>query len=152
MKGWHELALGDLIRVVHGFAFKGEHFTESGKHIVLTPGNFQENGGFRLRPGKDRFYQASFPERYLLKRRDLIVAMTEQAEGLLGCAAFIPEADKFLHNQRLGLIRPKEAEDAQFLYYLFNSDYVRQQIRSSSSGAQVRHTSPERIYRVQVLT
>jgi len=133
--------MGQLLRVKHGFALKGEHFSEAGEFIVLTPGNFHESGGFRTRPGKDRFYQGEFPEGYLLKRNELIVAMTEQGEGLLGSAAFIPESRKYLHNQRLGLVRVKpDAADKTFVYHLFNSNYVRQQIRNSSSGAKVRHT------------
>ncbi len=151
MKSWREAQLKDLIKIEHGFAFKGEYFSESGHYVVLTPGNFHEEGGFRSRPGKDRFYQGKIPERYILRRSDLIVAMTEQGEGLLGSAAFIPESDKYLHNQRLGLVRinPK-ITDRTFLYYLFNMDVVRQQIRNSSSGTKVRHTSPERIYAVKI--
>jgi type I restriction enzyme S subunit len=144
--------MGQLLRVEHGFAFKGEYFSEAGDLVVLTPGNFHEAGGFRARPDKDRFYTGEFPDRYLLKRNALIVAMTEQGEGLLGSSALIPESGKYLHNQRLGLVLEKpDAADKRFLYYLFNADYVRQQIRNSSSGAKVRHTSPERIYRVKVL-
>jgi type I restriction enzyme, S subunit len=152
MNSWRETTMGELLKVEHGFAFKGEHFSENGDYVVLTPGNFHEAGGFRERPDKDRFYQGKFPDRYLLKRNDLIVAMTEQGEGLLGSSAFILASDKYLHNQRLGLVRAKrDAATKTFLYYLFNTDYVRQQIRNSSSGAKVRHTSPERIYHVKVL-
>ena len=148
---WTNARLGDFMRIEHGFAFKGEHFTDSGKHVVLTPGNFHEQGGFRARPDKDRFYAAAYPERYLLNEGDLIVAMTEQGEGLLGSAALVPEADKYLHNQRIGWVREKSGvADRRFFYYLFNTDYVREQIRNSSSGAKVRHTSPERMYAVKV--
>jgi type I restriction enzyme, S subunit len=151
MKGWHNRTLGECLKIEHGFAFKGEYFVDDGKYVVLTPGNFHEAGGFKLRPGKDRFYQGRFPERYILKKRDLIVAMTEQGEGLLGSAAFIPEPDKYLHNQRLGLVHVKpNAADKTFLYYLFNTESIRKQIRNSSSGAKVRHTSPERIYNAKV--
>jgi type I restriction enzyme S subunit len=143
--------MGELMKVEHGFAFKGEYFSESGELVVLTPGNFHETGGFRLRPDKDHFYQGKFPDRYLLRKNDLIVAMTEQGEGLLGSSALIPESGKYLHNQRIGLVRPrKNKTDTTFLYYLFNTDYVRQQIRNSSAGAKIRHTSPERIYRTKV--
>jgi type I restriction enzyme, S subunit len=152
MSTWRETTIGHLLRVEHGFAFKGEHFSGTGQLVVLTPGNFHEAGGFRARPDKDRFYSGQFPDRYLLRRNDLIVAMTEQGEGLLGSSALIPEDGKYLHNQRLGLVRVRsEAADKRFLYYLFNTPYVRQQIRNSSSGAKVRHTSPERIYRVKIL-
>lgn len=152
MSSWRSKTIGELVTVEHGFAFKGKHFSETGDRVVLTPGNFHETGGFRPRPGKDRFYVGPFPERYILAQGDLIVAMTEQGEGLLGSAAIIPEQGRYLHNQRLGLIRTKaEAADKRFVYYLFNSSYVRQQIRNTSSGAKVRHTSPNRIYGVQVL-
>src|SRR5258706_6702568 len=96
---WRQCTLGELIRIKHGWAFKGEFFSDTGKYIVLTPGNFDEKGGFRIRPGKDRAYSDNFPEAYILKEGDVIVAMTEQAPGLLGSSALIPESDRFLHNQ-----------------------------------------------------
>lgn len=143
--------LGELIKIKHGYAFKSEYFADAGKFILLTPGNFHEAGGFRERPGKDRFYIGEFPEEYLLEFNDLIVAMTEQGEGLLGSTAFIPSSGIYLHNQRLGLITIKNPIEAcnKYLFYLFNTSSVRQQIRGSSSGTKVRHTSPERIYKVQ---
>lgn len=119
--------------------------------MVLTPGNFYEQGGFRVREGKEKYYVGEIPEQYILKQGDLIVAMTEQGEGLLGSAAIVPESDTYLHNQRLGLITADKTElDKRFLYYLFNTNIVRQQIRNSSSGTKVRHTSPERIYKTKV--
>ena len=147
---WTEVKLGDAIHVKHGFAFKGQFFTGSGTHVVLTPGNFNEGGGFRLRPGKDRFYSGDIPEEYILKEDDLIVAMTEQGPGLLGSSALIPESGRYLHNQRLGLvqIRDDTAFDTRFLYYLFNTRLIREQINGSATGTKVRHTAPERIYRV----
>src|SRR5687768_10540280 len=117
---WSELALGEAIHVKHGFAFKGEFFSDTGKYVVLTPGNFHEEGGFRIRPGKDRFYSANIPEDYVLEEGDLIVAMTEQAPGLLGSSALIPSSDQYLHNQRLGLIDELDETklEKKFLFYL----------------------------------
>ena len=149
---WHKMMLGDAIRVKHGFAFKSQYFSESGEFVVLTPGNFNEEGGFRLRPSKDRFYTGEIPEDYVLSEGDLIVAMTEQGPGLLGSAALIPESEKYLHNQRLGLIQEIDNEVLykHFLYYLFNTRPVRGQISGSATGTKVRHTAPERIYRVKI--
>ena len=137
------------IRIKHGFAFKGEHFASHGKYVVLTPGNFHEGGGFKRDEAKDKFYTSAFPEEYILDTGDLIVAMTEQTDGMLGSCAFVPESDLYLHNQRLGLIScdPKEV-DPEFLYYLFQTTSVRKQIRLSSTGSKVKHTSPDRIYDV----
>ncbi len=152
MSEFQPCKLGELLRIEHGFAFKGEHFSDVGRHIVLTPGNFFEQGGFKPRPSKDRYYQSSYPPRYLLKKHALIVAMTEQGEGLLGSAAIVPDDDQYLHNQRIGLVRAKKgAAETNFLYYLFNTSSVRQQIRNSSAGTKIRHTSPERMYGVDVV-
>lgn len=149
---WREIQLGDGIHVKHGFAFKGEYFTAAGEYLVLTPGNFLEKGGFRVRDGKERFYQADFPDEYLLVEGDLIVAMTEQGEGLLGSAARIPAEGKYLHNQRLGLVQITDSEllDKRFLFWAFNSAGVRAQIRASATGAKVKHTAPERIKKVRL--
>ncbi len=149
---WREITLGEAIHVKHGFAFKGEFFSDSGESVVLTPGNFHEAGGFRLRTGKDRFYAGDIPEDYVLDENDVIVAMTEQGEGLLGSSALIPEGGKYLHNQRLGLIQNVDGSllDKGFLYHLFNKRSVRGQIKGSATGTKVRHTAPERIYRVKV--
>ena len=145
--------LGDGIHIKHGFAFLGEHFSDQGKYILLTPGNFYEEGGFKSRPEKDRYYIGIFPSDYLLKKDDLIVAMTEQGPGLLGSSAFIPKDNTYLHNQRLGLVDEidKDFFDKKYLYHLFNSRGVRSQIYGSASGTKVRHTSPERIYKVKIL-
>jgi type I restriction enzyme S subunit len=145
--------LGDGIHIKHGFAFLGEYFSDQGKYILLTPGNFYEEGGFKSRPEKDRYYIGTFPVDYLLKKDDLIVAMTEQGPGLLGSSAFIPEDNTYLHNQRLGLVDEIDEDffDKKYLYHLFNSRVVRSQIYGSATGTKVRHTSPGRIYKVKVL-
>jgi len=152
MPKWRECRMGDLLEIKHGFAFLGEYFGSSGTHVVLTPGNFLEEGGFKEKADKAKWYSGPIPDEYVLNEGDLIVAMTEQAEGLLGSSALIPRSGLYLHNQRLGLvqIRDRDQADQHFLYYLFNSKPVRQQIRGSASGTKIRHTAPSRIAEVKV--
>jgi type I restriction enzyme S subunit len=152
MTDWHNCKLGDLLQIKHGFAFLGEHFTSAGTHVVLTPGNFLEEGGFKENADKAKWYSGPIPDAYVLSEGDLIVAMTEQAEGLLGSSALIPRSGVYLHNQRLGLvqIRDQTQADQHFIYYLFNTKPVRQQIRGSASGTKIRHTAPSRIADVKV--
>lgn len=146
---WSEIELGELIHVKHGFAFKSEYFSSEGAQIVLTPGNFFESGGFKSRGEKDRFYTGDYPKQYLLDKGDIVVAMTEQGVGLLGSAAIIPDNNKFLHNQRLGLVQIKDPSrvDLFFLYLVFNNEIIRSQIAGSATGTKVKHTAPERIYK-----
>ncbi len=151
MNQWRTCTLGDLLEVRHGFAFLGEYFASQGTHVVLTPGNFSEGGGFRAKGDKEKWYTGPIPSEYVLSRGDVLVAMTEQAEGLLGSSAKVPSNDLYLHNQRLGLISVREGVDLDFAYHLFNTPLVRQQIRASASGTKVRHTAPKRIAAVKVL-
>ena len=147
----NRMKLGEILSVKHGWAFKGEYFAEDGERSILTPGNFFEKGGFKPNNGKERYYTGVYPKEYLCHKGDLIVAMTQQAEGLLGSTALVPENNKYLHNQRIGLITCDEKRlNKLFAYYLFMTKSVREQLERSSSGTKVKHTSPEKIYDVEV--
>lgn len=152
---WQVRTLGEFISVKHGWAFKGEFFSSDGKYLLLTPGNAYEAGGLKLRPGKEKFYLGEFPAEYLLKTGDMLIIMTDliQAAPILGGAIVVPEDDRFLHNQRLGLVEflPDAAIDRVFLYYVLNSPAYRAQVRGSATGATVRHTAPKRICDCKVL-
>jgi type I restriction enzyme S subunit len=152
---WQVRKLGEFISIKHGWAFKGEYFSDTGKYILLTPGNAHETGGLKLRPGKEKFYLGDFPPDYLMKTGDMLIVMTDliQAAPILGGAIVVPEDDRFLHNQRLGLVEflPDTAMDKGFLYYLLNSPDYRAQVRGSATGATVRHTAPKRVCDCNVL-
>jgi type I restriction enzyme S subunit len=146
-EGWVETTLGGLCEVKHGFAFEGKYFSNEGEFVLLTPGNFYESGGYRDRGEKQKYYTGPIPREFVLKGGDLLVAMTEQAVGLLGSPILVPRSGKFLHNQRLGLVkrRPNVEWDARFLFHMFNLPAIRKAIQGSASGTKVRHTSPTKI-------
>jgi len=145
--GWERADLSRFISIRHGFAFKSNYFTESGDYVLLTPGSFYESGGFRDQGAKTKYYVGPIPDGYLLNKGDLLLAMTEQAEGLLGSALIVPEDSKYLHNQRLGLVLVDDPQkmSTDFLYLFFNSSPARKQISDQASGTKVRHTSPDRL-------
>jgi type I restriction enzyme S subunit len=149
---WMERPLAELCDIKHGFAFKSEFFTDQGDYVMLTPGNFYESGGYRDRGEKQKYYCGEIPAGYILKEGDLLVAMTEQAAGLLGSSMLIPESDKFLHNQRLGLVtkKPEVPWTNEFFFHVFNTRAVRREIHDGASGVKVRHTSPTKIGQVVV--
>jgi len=146
-EGWEERSLGDLVKVKHGFAFKSQFFTTEGEYVLLTPGNYYEKGGYRDRGSKQKYYEGEIPEGYVLGQDDLLLAMTEQAAGLLGSPLLVPESDRFLHNQRLGLIQHigRDSVSNRFLFHAFNTRNFRDEIHSTGTGVKVRHTSPTKI-------
>ncbi len=149
---WKEATFSELCEIKHGFAFKSKFFSSSGDHVLLTPGNFYEEGGYRDRGDKQKYYMGSVQTEYILAKGDLLVAMTEQAAGLLGSPILVPESNKFLHNQRLGLVvkKPGVAWSNDFFFHVFNTKHVRRAIQASSSGVKVRHTSPKKIGEVVI--
>ena len=148
---WRDVALGDLVDIKHGFAFKGDYIhDEPHGDILLTPGNFVIGGGFK--GGKFKYYSGDVPGEFVLCEGDLLVTMTDLSKqtDTLGYPALVPvSADdrRFLHNQRLGkvLIRRNCDVDSRFLYYVMCSSEYRHEVLASATGTTVKHTSPDRI-------
>lgn len=145
--------LGDYIRIKHGFAFKGEYITAENNGVVLvTPGNFEIGGGFK--EDKCKYFNGDYSKEYVLSPYDLIVTMTDLSKqgDTLGYSALVPKTNRvYLHNQRIGLVdvyNPKA--DKMFIYWLMRTQKYQKTIVATSSGSTVKHTSPSRIYDVEV--
>jgi type I restriction enzyme S subunit len=148
---WEWARLGDIADVKHGFAFSSELFTsEPSAFVLTTPGNFYEKGGFRDRGPKTKYYRGEVDPSFVFKPGDLIIPMTEQAAGLLGSPAFIPDDGKaYIHNQRLGKLRfYSDAILPKFAYWYFNSEFFRNELARTCTGMKVRHTSPRKVLSV----
>jgi len=146
--GWEWARVGDLLSLKNGYAFKSKFFVENkSEYILATPGNFYEEGGFRHRGEKTKYYDGPIDSEFVLKSGDLIIPMTEQAAGLLGSAAFVPkDQNKYLHNQRLGKLSPySNFTTLEFIFLFFNSSFLREELARTCTGMKVRHTSPDRI-------
>ena len=151
--GWEEKKLEDICSIKHGFAFKGEFFTNNpSQYILLTPGSFHESGGYREQGEKTKYYVGEVPDTYILRKGDFLFVMTEQAVGLLGSSLIVPESNRFLHNQRLGLVQLFNGFEwhNDFFFHQFNTQGFRAAVQSSASGVKVRHTSPKKLGAIKV--
>jgi len=153
---WKKVRLGDFLKVKHGFAFKGINITtEKTLDILVTPGNFQIGGGFK--PDKFKYFKGEYSNEYVLKQGDIIITMTDLSKetDTLGYSAKIPktiEGEKYLHNQRIGLVQFKNKDaEPDFLYWLMRTREYRGYIVGSASGTSIMHTSPSRIEDYQFL-
>lgn len=149
---YREAVLTEILKIKHGFPFNSESFSRSWDYVVLTPGNFYEEWGYKNRWENQKYYLWEIPSDYILNIWDMLIAMTEQAPWLLWSPILIPETWKFLHNQRLWLVQVIDEEkfSKQFLYFFFNTKKVRDAIFSTASGTKVRHTSPDRIGKLNI--
>jgi len=58
--GWEDKRLSEICEIKHGYPFEGEHFSNKGEYVLLTPGNFFEKGGYRDRGVKQKYYTGQF--------------------------------------------------------------------------------------------
>ena len=105
------------------------------------------NNCFKENTSKDNlFYAGEFRSEYLLEKDDIITPLTEQAIGLLGTTARIPESGKYIQSQDVALVKCKAGKiDPAFCYYLISSKLVRNQLSVAAQQTKIRHTSPDKI-------
>lgn len=140
--------LGDLITIKHGYAFKGQYFSNAPtENILVTPGNFEIGGGFKR--GKLKYYNGPIDEAFVLEPGDIIVTMTDlsKAADTLGFSALVPDDNNtYLHNQRIGLVGVKSnVADIEYIYWLMRSPGYRKWIVAGATGSTVKHTAPSKI-------
>lgn len=147
---WQKVKLGDFIDVKHGYAFKGKFITDkANNNILVTPGNFNIGGGFKSL--KFKYFNGDIPYDYVLKESDIIITMTDLSKDgdSIGYSAKVPKSytyEKYLHNQRIGLLQFHSKEvDRDFIYWLMRSKSYHGFIVGAASGTSIKHTSPTTI-------
>ena len=151
---WEVKSLGKILTIKHGYGFEGDFFSsEDNGFIVVTPGNFKLNGGFQ-KPQASVFYVGKYPKEFNLKPNDLIIMMTDLSKesDTLGNPAIIPNDNyQYLHNQRIGLINCNSDDfDKNYLFHLLCLKDYHKAVVSTAAGSTVKHTSPKRIYSINL--
>ena len=140
--------LGEILDVTRGTSLIGEYYATEGEYIRLTCGNFDyQNNCFKENKSKDNlYYVGDFKPEFLMEEGDIITPLTEQAIGLLGSTAIIPESGKYIQSQDIAKIVCKEdLLDKDFAFYLISSTIVKQQLSAAAQQTKIRHTSPDKI-------
>lgn len=139
--------LKDLIEVSRGATLPGRFYSTEGDLIRLTLGNFDyNNGGFKQNTSKeDIYYTGNVRPEFILNEGDIITPLTEQAIGLLGTTAKIPESGKYIQSQDVALVKCLEGLYPGYCYYLLPSNTVKKQLSVGAQQTSIRHTSPDKI-------
>ena len=140
--------LGEILDVTRGASLSGEYYATEGEYIRLTCGNFDyQNNCFKENKSKDNlYYVGDLKSEFLMEEGDIITPLTEQAIGLLGSTAIIPESGKYIQSQDVAKIICKEdLLDKDFAFYLISSALVKQQLSAAAQQTKIRHTSPDKI-------
>ena len=140
--------LGELIDVTRGASLAGDNYATEGELVRLTLGNFDyQSNGFKQNSSKDNiFYNGEVDSSFILEEGDIITPLTEQAIGLLGSTAKIPESGKYIQSQDVALVKVKSEKLVHdFAYYLLPTASVKKQLSAGAQQTSIRHTSPDKI-------
>lgn len=148
-----KIKLENALKVYRGASLAGKYYSESGKYIRLTLGNFNyPGGGFKANTSKSNIYfTGPISNDFILHKGDIITPLTEQVSGLLGETARIPEDNKYIQSGDIGLVKVDETKmDKTFAYYLLQSPSIKRQLGAAAQQTKIRHTSPEKIESCEV--
>ncbi|MFK5006774.1 restriction endonuclease subunit S [Lactococcus formosensis subsp. bovis] len=121
---WEDRKLGEISKYSNGGSYEND-VVENGTYELITlksvnmSGKLVSSGKFINRETKT------------LEKDTLVMILSEQAPGLLGMTAQIPENNKYVLNQRVAEIKPNTNIDSYFLSMSIN----RSQVYFSKRGA-----------------
>ena len=81
--------LGDHIALRKGLSYKGEYLVEESSLGLVGLDAFVAGGGYK--PGAEKPYSGAFKPDHLVESGDVLLAMTEQQDGLLASPLVVPE-------------------------------------------------------------
>ena len=133
--------LGEICKILNGFAFKSEKYMASGIRVVRIT-NVQK--GY-IEDADPQFYpleEQKNIEKYMLYEGDLLISLT----GNVGRVAVLQkELLPAALNQRVACIRISDVGRVykQYLFHYLNSDYFEQQCIISAKGVAQKNMSTE---------
>jgi type I restriction enzyme S subunit len=150
---WAVHKLGELCRIIHGYAFASHEMVVSDDRslpIVVTIGNFRYDGGFRFGTTATKRLHGDVPPGTRLHPGSLLLIMTCQTPdgAVLGIPGVIPsDGQVYLHNQRMGLVEILDETrlDSAFLFHVCCWSGLRRHLVETAGGTKVLHTSPGKI-------
>ena len=111
---WKTIKLGEICEYQNGNSNE-EYIVSNGQYSLITLNSIDING--RLK-NEHKKVDRGFP---FLNKNDIIMILSDIAHGFfLGLSTIIEENNKYILNQRVGLLRPIKNINSMFVSYLIN--------------------------------
>lgn len=110
---WKKEKLKNVSTYFNGGSFEND-VKEDGKYELVTLKSVDMSGNLAH---SKRYIDVEIPT---LRKGTLVMILSEQSPGLLGMTAIIPEENKYVLNQRVAEIRPKNEVESYFLSMAIN--------------------------------
>lgn len=146
-KGWEVKALEDIIKFSNGYAFKSRQLLKEEEpdcFHIFKMGHILKGGGLKPDGTKSWIKKSDCKalDKFILKTGDILMSMTDMKDNMtiLGHTALMNEDNKYIVNQRVGLLRVANnyGIDYPFVFLLTNStDFIQRLRNQANSGVQV---------------
>lgn len=136
---WEWCRLNNIANIIGGFAFKSINYSMVGVRVIRIS-DFDENDFIN-----DRIVRHEFNDklsRFLIKEKDILIAMTGGTVGKSFYVQFLPE--KMLLNQRVAIIRTL-GDISFYIRYIIQSPFV-QNIITEAKNSTNDNVSMDDIY------
>ena len=129
--GWEEKKLGKICEYKNGGSFE-KNVIKNGKYSLITLNSIDINGS--LKSNHKTVNKAD----WFLKKNDLIMVLSDVAHGnFLGLVDIIPKNDRYVLNQRMGLLRKTDDQvDLDFLRIYINNNQRYFKLHGQGSSQQ----------------
>lgn len=154
------IELGKSAKIISGFAFKSESFTDNGIPVIKISNIGL--GDMRIEESNTQYVESDYldklDEKFKVSFGDVLISLTgshiTQPNSVVGRVSLYKESYISLLNQRAGKVIniDKKVFDKRFLFYILNSASVRTTIALMAHGAASQaNVSPKDVERIKLL-
>ncbi|MFW1947220.1 restriction endonuclease subunit S [Acinetobacter bereziniae] len=154
------IELGKSVKIISGFAFKSESFTDNGIPVIKISNIGL--GDMRIEESNTQYVEGDYldklDEKFKVSFGDVLISLTgshiTQPNSVVGRVSLYKESYISLLNQRAGKVIniDKKVFDKRFLFYILNSASVRTTIALMAHGAASQaNVSPKDVERIKLL-
>ena len=136
-EGWKIGKINDVINLLSGFPFKSSDFQENGDYQLITIKGVQD--GYLDVTSADMLSSlpSKMPQYCILNIGDILISLT----GNVGRTCIV-DRNNLLLNQRVAILSPKNIRDSFYVYTMFRSESMKDELIHLARGTAQLNLSP----------
>ena len=140
---WPTVRLGEVCDVIRGVTYsKSDQVSERTSKVVLTADNITLDGYFDV--SKEVFLkeEIELPSDKMLKANDCFMCFSSGSKRHVGKVCLIRSDTQYYAGGFMAILRSNEAKIVPaFLYYVLNTEQMRDTVRGTSGGSNIQNLS-----------
>lgn len=136
-ESWKVVKVGDICKIKSGYAFKTKDYVKDGNYRLLTIKNVQDNYVNMECDNYINKLDSTIPSYCKLNIGDILISLT----GNVGRIGLVYD-NKCLLNQRVGVFKLNDEKYLNYIYSIFQSDWMKKKIEKISTGTSQKNVSP----------